>query len=146
MLYSAGIIPYRTNEKGELEFFVGHPGGPFWADKNYWALLKGEIMEHENAYDAAIREFYEESGIRLTDDEKDSVWYVGFVLQRSDKIVTAYALEKADINPECCFSNIADGCDWPEIDSYAWITYDKILPITHPTHRAFFENIKNGIA
>ena len=23
---SCGIIPFRKNEKGEMEFFVGHPG------------------------------------------------------------------------------------------------------------------------
>ena len=30
MEYSSGIIPFRKNKNGEIEFFVGHPGGVGW--------------------------------------------------------------------------------------------------------------------
>lgn len=141
MTYSSGIIPYRFRAGGEIEFFVGHPGGPFWKDKEYWALLKGRRNNEESGESCATREFQEESGITLTEEEKKRIWYVGFVKQRKDKIVSAYALEKPDINPEECHSNMADGCDWPEVDKYAWMTLEEIQVKTHPTNIFFYKRI-----
>ena len=44
MRYSAGIIPFRINNTTkELEFFLGHPGGYNWKNKNYWAFMKGHV-------------------------------------------------------------------------------------------------------
>ena len=141
MTYSAGIIPYRFNNNGDVEFFVGHPGGPFWHDKDYWALLKGRRNKDESAESCAIREFQEESGITLTDNEKSKIWYLGFVKQRKDKIVSAFALEKPDINPDVCYSNMADNCEWPEIDKYAWMELNEVVAKTHPTNIFFFQHI-----
>ncbi len=40
---SAGLLMYRKRA-GELEVFLVHPGGPFWAkmDKGAWTIPKGE--------------------------------------------------------------------------------------------------------
>ena len=65
MIYSAGIIPFRRNNNGETEFFVGHPGGEMWKNRNYWAFLKGGVEEGETWQDTALREFTEESGVSL---------------------------------------------------------------------------------
>ena len=64
MSTSAGIIPYRINN-GHIEFFVGHPGGPYWKNNPYYAFLKGGLEEGEDSFMAAIREFKEESGLSL---------------------------------------------------------------------------------
>ena len=65
MIYSAGIIPFRRNSKGEVEFFVGHPGGVGWQWKDYWAYLKGGVEGEETWEETALREFREESGLKL---------------------------------------------------------------------------------
>ena len=74
MKYSAGIIPFRINkETNELEFFVGHPGGYWWKNKNYWAFLKGNVENGENWQETALREFKEESGLSMEDYESQII-------------------------------------------------------------------------
>lgn len=140
MKHSAGIIPYRMNN-GKYEFFVGHPGGPRWSERTYWAMLKGRIEEGEDEMTAALREFQEESGVAIPENLKDKIFKLGTVIQNPKKLVTAFAVEFPDIYPERCRSNMADHCDWPEIDNYAWIDYESILKYTHPTNIVFFETI-----
>ena len=60
---SAGLLIYRFRD-GELEVFLVHPGGPFWAKKDLgaWSIPKGEFESGEDPLQAARREFQEETG------------------------------------------------------------------------------------
>ena len=62
---SAGILLYRFRQQ-KPEFFLVHPGGPFWTNKDAgaWTIPKGEFNEDEEALAAAIREFEEETATR----------------------------------------------------------------------------------
>ena len=62
---SAGILMYRRRGSG-LELLLVHPGGPFWAKKDWgaWSIPKGEYSEGEDALAVAMREFEEETGAR----------------------------------------------------------------------------------
>src|SRR5258708_36881983 len=64
---SAGILLYRILDK-RPEFFLVHPGGPYWKNKEEgsWTIPKGEFMADEEGLQAAIREFREETGVTLT--------------------------------------------------------------------------------
>ena len=66
---TAGILLYRVR-RGELEVFLVHPGGPFWAKKDdgAWSIPKGECAEDEDPLACALREFKEETGIDLTEE------------------------------------------------------------------------------
>lgn len=141
MEYSAGIIPFRKNEKGEIEFFVGHPGGVGWQWNDYWAFLKGGVENGESWVDCAWREFQEESGIELNEDLKSKLISLGTSQQNKRKIVIAYAMEYPNIEPSECFSNIADNGLNPEIDRYAWFTFEELKKKTHPMHITFYEQI-----
>ena len=146
MRYSAGIIPFRINNTtNELEFFLGHPGGYGWANKNYWAFMKGHVEEGESWIEAAIREFKEETGLPLTDIRKDSLISLGTVQQNSGKVAIAFGLHYPNIDPNTCFSNVIEDGVTPEIDSYRWIPYDKLENVTHKSHLIFYEQIKNMI-
>src|SRR4051794_26601786 len=50
--------------KSHLEVFLVHPGGPFWASKDTgaWSIPKGEYADGEEPFEAAKREFCEETG------------------------------------------------------------------------------------
>ena len=60
---SAGLLMYRRQNL-QLEVFLVHPGGPFWAKKDLgaWSVPKGGYEDDEPALDAARREFQEETG------------------------------------------------------------------------------------
>ena len=66
MKISAGILIYKI-EDGILHVLLGHPGGPFFKNKDdaAWSILKGEIEEGEDPLHAAIREAKEEGDITV---------------------------------------------------------------------------------
>ena len=148
MKYSAGIIPFRKNENGKYEFFLGHPGGEFWQNKNYWALLKGGVEKGENWLEAAKREFEEESGLSLKHHSDDEFIPLGTTVQNSKKTVIAYGLQVAydEIDPDKCFSNLCDDNITPEMDKYKWFTMPELLSVTHKSHLIFYQRVLECLA
>jgi predicted NUDIX family NTP pyrophosphohydrolase len=59
---SAGLLLFR-GALGAIEVLLVHPGGPFWAkkDEGAWSIPKGEFSVDEDALQAALREFKEET-------------------------------------------------------------------------------------
>lgn len=114
--------------KNEVEVFLVHPGGPFWAGKDAgaWTVPKGEYVEGEEPLDAARREFQEETGFASFGKVLD----LGTVKQASGKIVNAWAFE-GDCDPAELKSNLCT-IEWPprsgrtmeipEVDRGAWFT------------------------
>ncbi len=92
---SAGILLYKFRNNG-VEIFLVHPGGPYWKNKDLssWSIPKGEFTEEEQPLDAAIREFNEETGIRL------SGVFIELtpIKQKGGKIVYAWANRYRTIN------------------------------------------------
>ena len=62
---SAGLLLYRRTG-ADIEVLLGHPGGPFWRNKDLgsWTISKGLIAAGETPLAAAKREFAEETGHR----------------------------------------------------------------------------------
>jgi predicted NUDIX family NTP pyrophosphohydrolase len=122
---SAGLLMYRLSE-GEVEVFLVHPGGPFFAKKDAgsWGIPKGEYNEDEEPLVAARREFTEETGF-VADGEFVEL---GSVRQKSGKVVMAWAVE-GDCDPADLVSNTCT-IEWPprsgrsmkipEIDQGQW--------------------------
>lgn len=132
MKQSAGILLYKKVH-GETFFFLVHPGGPFWKNKDLgaWSIPKGEFSDPENSLDAAIREFAEETGQKPTGDFRK----LEPVKLKSGKIIHAYVLE-GDIDAAAIVSNTFE-IEWPpksgkmieipEIDRSGWFTIDEAL-------------------
>jgi predicted NUDIX family NTP pyrophosphohydrolase len=122
---SAGILLFRRRAR-ELEVFLVHPGGPFWAhrDEGAWSLPKGEYQPGEDPLLAARREFQEETGAAIDGD----FLALPSVKQAGGKVVDAWAVE-GDFDPEGLHSNTFD-LEWPpksgvrrsfpEVDRGAW--------------------------
>ncbi len=87
---SAGLLMFRRRN-GEIEVFLGHPGGPFFRrkDEGHWSIPKGEIDPGEQPEDAAVREFYEETGIEAA----GRLLPLGGIKQKGGKTVCAWAFE-----------------------------------------------------
>src|SRR5438105_10507018 len=69
MTRSAGLLLFRRRGP-EFEFFLVHPGGPFWAKKDVgaWSIPKGLYEKGEPPLEAAKREFAEETGLSVDGD------------------------------------------------------------------------------
>src|SRR5882672_8881963 len=85
---SAGLLMYRVRG-GELEVFLAHPGGPFFArkDDGHWTIPKGETGSGEDLLATAKREFREETGI----EPQGEFTPLGSIQQKGGKIVHGWA-------------------------------------------------------
>ena len=121
---SAGLLVYRMRDE-EIDVFLVHPGGPFWAKKDAgaWSIPKGEF-ETEQPLVAAMREFEEETGLKISGDFIE----LKPVKQKGGKIVYAWAVE-ADFDASDIQSNMfklewppKSGVmrDYPEVDRAGW--------------------------
>jgi predicted NUDIX family NTP pyrophosphohydrolase len=89
-LESAGLLLFR-GRAAHLEVLLGHPGGPFWQNKDdgAWSIPKGLIGADEAPLSAARREFAEETGCHPDGDFLP----LGEARQPGGKVVQAWAIE-----------------------------------------------------
>lgn len=120
MKTSAGILLYRK-KNGAIEFFLVHPGGPFWKgkDKGAWSIPKGEFSEGEDPLTVAKREFNEETGQTIDGDFVE----LTPIKQKGGKMVYAWAME-GDADAENIVSNTFK-TEWP-YKSGKWITIPEV--------------------
>ena len=105
---SAGILLFRERA-GALEVLLIKPGGPFWKNKDAgaWMIPKGVIEADEAPAEAALREFEEETGTKLT-----SVPFpLAKIRQAGGKIVEAFAVE-GEFDP-ASIRSIEFEMEWP---------------------------------
>jgi len=108
---SAGLVMYRRRA-GELEVFLAHPGGPYFArkDEGHWSIPKGEIEPGEDHLATAIREFQEEIGISV--DPGGHFVDLGSIRQKGGKVVHAWAVE-GDCPAGHCLKSNHFVVEWP---------------------------------
>lgn len=151
MKQSAGILLFRRVNQN-LEFFLVHPGGPFFAKKDlgFWTVPKGELNENEEALTAAVREFEEETGKALTGDFVELMP----VLQKGGKKVLCWALE-GDLDPLTIVSNTFE-IEWPprsgkrklfaEVDQAAWFAYDDAIRYINEKQVALLDDLLSKLS
>src|ERR1043165_5016341 len=105
---SAGILVYRIKNK-KKELFLCHPGGPFYKrkDAGVWTIPKGEFEEGEEPFDAAKREFAEETGQTI----EGKFTPLTPVKYKNGKIVYAWLVE-GEVDAETVKSNTFP-LEWP---------------------------------
>ena len=120
---SAGLLAFRR--RGQTEFLLAHPGGPFWArkDDGAWTIPKG-LVRPDDLLAGALREFREETGLTA----EGPFAPLNPVRQKSGKTVHAFAFE-ADFDL-ANFSSNSFEMEWPprsgqtksfpEIDRVGW--------------------------
>jgi predicted NUDIX family NTP pyrophosphohydrolase len=128
---SAGILVYRFRDKAP-QIFLCHPGGPFYKNKDLgvWSIPKGEFEKDEEPFDAAKREFTEETGQKI-DGNFSPLTPVKY---KNGKIVHAWAVENNTIDEEKISSNTfplewppksGKFIDVPEVDGAGWFSIDQ---------------------
>ena len=147
---SAGILLYRQHRDG-IEVLLIKPGGPFWRNKDIgaWMIPKGAVEPGELPAEAALREFEEETGTRLT-----SVPFpLKKIRQAGGKIVEAFALE-GDLDPAAVTSNEFE-LEWPprsgrlerfpEVVEARWMSLEKARSMMLPSQLPLLDALEEKL-
>jgi predicted NUDIX family NTP pyrophosphohydrolase len=125
--HSAGILLFREGDR-DIEVLLVKPGGPFWRNKDAgaWMIPKGMVEPGEKPAQAALREFEEETGTRLS----ALPFPLATVRQSGGKIVEAFAAE-GYLDPDL-ITSIEFEIEWPaksgrrqrfpEVEQARWMT------------------------
>jgi predicted NUDIX family NTP pyrophosphohydrolase len=126
---SAGLLVYRRRADN-LEYFLVHPGGPFWKNKDdgAWSVPKGEFGASDDALTVAKREFQEETSVTIDGDFTP----LKPIKQRSGKTVFCWMV-KGEVDHQRVKSNTfsmewpprsGKFLDVPEVDRADWFTLE----------------------
>jgi predicted NUDIX family NTP pyrophosphohydrolase len=148
---SAGLLIYRTRTP-EIEVFLVHPGGPFWAKKDAgaWTIPKGEFTSDEDPLEAAKRELTEETGMTVT----GPFAALGSVRQAGGKTIHAFVTE-ADFDAQKIVSNTfrmewpprsGQFAEFPEVDRADWFTLDAAAAKMNPAQAEFLSRLRDALA
>jgi predicted NUDIX family NTP pyrophosphohydrolase len=146
---SAGLLLFRRGE--EPEFFLAHPGGPFWKNKDdgAWTIPKGLVEEGEEPLAAACREFQEEIGIV----PQGPFLSLGTIRQKAGKIVHAWGWE-GDADPSSIVSslvrielprNSGRFLEVPEVDRCAWFSAPSAREKLNPAQAELIDRLLAAI-
>ena len=144
---SAGLIIFRRRP-GRTEFFLVHPGGPFWAKKDLaaWSIPKGEFEAGEDPLSAALREFTEETGFAPPEGR---LFPLDPVRQPGGKWVQAWGVE-GDLDPAKIKSaqfllewppKSGQRREFPEVDHAGWFGRDEALTKILKGQRSLIEQL-----
>lgn len=145
---TAGLLMYRKGK--ELEYFLVHPGGPFFSKKNegVWSIPKGLPENNEELLETAQREFYEETGIKPT----PPFHALGTAKLKSGKVIHAWCFEGEWDARQGIVSNMfkiewppasKQLVDFPEVDRAEWMTYDVAVKMIHPQQVSFLTKVRD---
>jgi predicted NUDIX family NTP pyrophosphohydrolase len=147
---SAGVLLFRQRH-GQTEVLLIKPGGPFWRNKDAgaWMIPKGRVEPGEVPAEAALREFEEETGTRLT-----SVPFpLARVRQAGGKWVEAFALE-GDLDPSAIVSNAFE-IEWPprsgrfalfpEAELARWMTFEQAREMMLPSQLPLIDALEEKL-
>ena len=147
MILSAGLLMYRI-VKSEFEFFLIHPGGPFYKSKNegVWSISKGLPDEGEDLLLAAQREFLEETGIAPS----PPFIPLGTARTKSGKLIHAWAFS-GNWNPADGIKSNTFSLEWPprsgnridvpEADRANWFSYEEAALLINIQQRIFLDRL-----
>lgn len=147
---SAGLLMHRVQD-GALQVLLVHPGGPYWRkkDEGAWTIPKGEIDAGEDALDAALREFEEETGLR----PEGPFIPLTPVRQKGGKTIRAWAFA-GDCDPERLRSNTfqmewppgsGEMREFPEIDRARFFGVDEATRKMNPAQVALLEDLASKL-
>lgn len=142
MKTSAGVLLFKRVEK-QIFYFLVHPGGPFWKNKDLgaWSIPKGEAAEGESLLERAKIEFQEETGKQVIGDFIE----LEPIMQKAGKKVFAWAVEQ-DLETSGLSSNIIT-INWPpksgktmeipEVDRWEWFPSEDAKQKINPAQAGF---------
>ena len=147
---SAGVLLYRERD-GATEVLLIRPGGPFWRNRDVgaWMIPKGAIEPGETPAEAALREFEEETGTRLS----QAPFPLMKIRQAGGKHVEAFALE-GDLDAAKVSSNEFE-VEWPprsgkrvlypEVVEARWMTFAQARQMMLPSQLPLIDALEERL-
>ncbi|HYF68344.1 MAG TPA: NUDIX domain-containing protein [Ohtaekwangia sp.] len=149
--HSAGLLMCRL-VNDEIQYFLIHPGGPYYTRKNegVWSIPKGLPEENEKETDLLVtaqREFFEETGIAPSGTFYD----LGTSKTKAGKIIHAWSFLGSWNEHDGIKSNTFE-LEWPprsgrkiqvpEADRGAWVTYHDACKLINVNQVCFLDRAK----
>lgn len=140
MTISIGVFFVNKDKK----ILIGHPTHS--ADgSGFWSIPKGKKDADESYHETMSREFYEETGLAITDYPGYEIFLGAEIYVHKKKTLFAFAhfLDKDDMevkepkclsyvqNPDGTFKLDKDGNKFPEMDRFEWVSFDEALEKLH---------------
>ena len=147
---SAGILLFRERNRN-VEVLLVKPGGPFWRNRDVgaWMIPKGGVERGETSAEAALREFEEETGTRIS----AVPFPLATVRQSGGKLVEAFAVE-GDLDADRIKSNEFE-VEWPprsgkrqrfpEVVEARWMTLDKARALMLPSQLPLLDALEKKV-
>ena len=143
----AGLLMFRNNQ-GKLEVLLAMPGGP--RNNNSWEIPKGKVEATEDVFEGAVREFQEETGIRVDADFFD---YLGQAPQgKNNNKVHMWSFE-GRWSPSDGHESNTFKAEWPpgsgeekefqEIEEIRWFGIDEAEEKICPEQLVFLKRFKD---
>jgi len=135
MEFSSGILLYRYTKNKKIQVLLLLPGGPYFSKnrKQMWTIPKGKIEKNETAFEAALREFKEETGFNCESSDENDFIELGQIKQSKQKKINVWAYN-SDLDTTQIKSNTFE-IEWPpktgqkkiysEITKGKWIDIEK---------------------
>lgn len=140
---SAGLLMYRFVNK-ELQVFLVHPGGPFWKNNDkVWGIPKG-LVEDDDLFETAKREFREETSFAGAALAKLNFVDLGFIVYPNGKKVYAWAFEGDLPNNFELKSNLTPQ-GWPEVDKGEFFTIEEAKQKIFPPQFELVMRLKDNL-
>lgn len=134
MKIAAGLLVYRRAED-QIEVLLVHPSGNY-NRRAPWSIPKGLVDEGESLEQAAVREAWEEAGVRIEAETIKALGHIDYT--RSRKQVFAFAaLGSADTEPS--------PASW-EIDQAEFLPIGKARSLLHPDQAPFLDRLVELLA
>jgi predicted NUDIX family NTP pyrophosphohydrolase len=142
---SAGLLMVRFNNN-QPEFFLVHPGGPFFKNKHegVWSMPKGLVEQNEELLLTATREFEEETGIK----PKPPFHSIGTAKLKSGKTIHAWTFI-GEWNETSGIKSNTFKLEWPprsgkfldipEADKANWFSFEMACRVMNPGQLVFLE-------
>lgn len=137
-IITCGIYLYSTSQQRLL---VCHATHSPW---NRWSIPKGLKDEGETSFDAAIRELYEETGLKYKElhiISKHALKPVNY--QKQKKILESFLLiTDVDLSHQTFICHSHTEKSFPEVDSWKWITLEQAVKWLHEAQQKNLEEIE----
>jgi 8-oxo-dGTP pyrophosphatase MutT (NUDIX family) len=141
MLTTCGVFLYST---AKSKILVCHATNSRWTQ---WSIPKGLSSEGEDLLLAASRELKEETEIdmeKLLDKRITRLPPVKY--KKQNKMLESFlVITDDDFDAHKFKSNLADGHDFAEIDSWKWVTLDQAEKMLHESQSQNLVNIRDLI-